>query len=230
MRGRFCASKEPGCGRSPYGVASGRARGLVGPQDRGVRIRALVPVDGTGIASAAYELRVCLHARQTLSGCPLVSLHPGASRCRSVVEFRCFSVLRSLDMSEGLDTLVMCSSTNTPNALHRQPGGIRAVMGVSWGKTAQFGLNSLRSNHGVRAPTAARLPDRKCRASGARTASRTAAGALGVLGRSGLTIGAFCPGGVQAGRSRTVSAGACWEVATRIPSPPRLGRCWAKPS
>lgn len=62
-----------------YGVATGRARGLLVRQDRGVSIRAPRPVDGPGSASAALVLRVCLHARRMLSGGSFSS--PVAIRC-----------------------------------------------------------------------------------------------------------------------------------------------------
>jgi len=60
-----------------YDVASGRARGLLGRQDREVSIRARDPVDGSLPASGALVLRVCLHARRMLSGMPFGLTTPG---------------------------------------------------------------------------------------------------------------------------------------------------------
>ena len=47
--------------------------------------RARRPADGPQCASAASVVRVCLHPRHPHSGCPLFSLHPGANRCRYLV-------------------------------------------------------------------------------------------------------------------------------------------------
>lgn len=58
-------------------------RGLLERQGREVNDGASGPVDGPDSASAASVLRACLHVRPSFSGCPLVSLHPGASRWTS---------------------------------------------------------------------------------------------------------------------------------------------------
>ena len=43
------------------------------------------PADGHELASAASGCRVRLHHPRQVLGCPLFSLHPGASRCRYLV-------------------------------------------------------------------------------------------------------------------------------------------------
>ena len=63
---------SPGIARRPGpGSAPRSLRGCLAPSEP---------------ASAASVLRVCLHTRPRCSGSPLVSLHPGASRCRSFVD------------------------------------------------------------------------------------------------------------------------------------------------
>ena len=59
-------------------------RGLLGRQGRGVWGNPRGPLTALRLGAEPSTLRACLHAWFPHSGGPLFSLHPGASRCRSV--------------------------------------------------------------------------------------------------------------------------------------------------
>ena len=69
-------------------------------------------------------LRACLHARPTCSGCPLVSLHPGASRCGYLVPGCRFPGCLSAFSGQGCDPGV-CGSVARPQEIPQDslPGG-----------------------------------------------------------------------------------------------------------
>ena len=60
-------------------------------------------------------LRACLHARPTCSGCPLVSLHPGASRWRSDYRGPLHLGVSLLRMSEASVSVDLGCSQQTPS-------------------------------------------------------------------------------------------------------------------
>jgi len=125
---------EPVSGRSSHDVAEGQERALLAPQDRD---QPFVPHGLSSApepASAASTRRVCLHRVPNGLGCPLVSLHPGASRCRSVYRVPVLLVHFHAYVGEHCYALVMCSRQALGNAPDWLIGGISTFS--AWRKQA----------------------------------------------------------------------------------------------